>query len=69
MTGVENIAGEQVHTCSSDAEACRWYLESGRVGDVLADTGEDMAKVTWDVLGINVRYDRNGCVVVREARS
>jgi hypothetical protein len=51
VTGVTNDAGEQVFECSSDAEAVRWWLENGRRGDTLTDTGEDMASVA-DQLGI-----------------
>jgi hypothetical protein len=58
-----NVAGEVVFTGRSDAEAARWYLESGREGDYLADTGELMSKVAKDVLDVEVRFDLNGCVV------
>lgn len=43
-----NDAGEVVYNANSDAEAVRWWLESGRPGDYLKETDElllDVAKL------------------------
>lgn len=44
-TGITNDAGEEVATFGSDAEAVRWWLEMGRPGDTLTDTGELVSAV------------------------
>jgi hypothetical protein len=61
---VLNGAGETIADgFKSEAEACRWFLDSGRKGDQLFETGELMSAVTEQVLGITVRFDvRTGCV-------
>jgi hypothetical protein len=51
MNAVKNDAGETVFTGASDAECVRWYVEYGRSGDYLADTGELMSEVR-DQLGM-----------------
>lgn len=62
---VRNIADEDTETCASDAEACRWWLESGRVGDYLADTGEEIADVIAGILpGVRWHFRSDGCVVL-----
>lgn len=40
-----NDAGEVVFKAGSDAEAVRWWVESGRPGDYLQDTDELMRDV------------------------
>lgn len=59
---VANVAGDVVCEATSDAEACRWYVTSGRRGDYLVETGELLSDVTSDVLGIDVTFDSNDCV-------
>ena len=59
---VANDAGERIESFRSDAEACRWFLDSGRRGDHLVETGEDLADLTYDVLGIHVSFTQAGCV-------
>lgn len=60
---IKNVAGETVSTADSDAEACRWYLDQGRQGDYLADTGELLSGLVIDLgLADSVSFDRSGCV-------
>lgn len=69
-TYISNDAGENVGgPFASDAEACRWFLDMGRVGDCLADSPESMgdepmARLVEEILEAQVRFDRDGCVVV-----
>lgn len=58
---IVNVAGEVVATAGSDTEAVRWWLENGRTGDRLADTGELVSSVA-ELLEIGFRFDGDGCV-------
>lgn len=61
---IRNDAGERIDTVSSDAEAARWFLEQGRRGDTLEDTGELLADVVGAVFDdVEWHYDRYGAVV------
>lgn len=66
MVEIKNEAGETITEASSDAEAARWWLDSGRRGDYLADTGELMSVIA-DSLGFDFGFDRNGCVTTDSA--
>ena len=64
---IRNSAGETVAHASSDAEACRWWAESGRRGDYIAETGELVSRVLvtiWPTASAQI--DRNGCAVVTD---
>jgi hypothetical protein len=64
---IRDIKGEMiVYDLQSDAEACRWFLEVGRAGDWLDDTGELMSVVVKQVFGFEVEFDNNGRVRVPE---
>jgi hypothetical protein len=52
---IRNAAGEVMDTVDSDAQAARWFLEQGRRGDYLEETGEDLADVVDQVFP-NARY-------------
>ena len=61
MVVVSNVAGGVMFVAKSDAEACQWWLDSGRVGDMIDD--ELAADVVAEVLPDDeFHYDGNGCV-------
>lgn len=64
MASIENVAGEVIaHGFGSEAEACRWYQDSGRSGDRLHETGELMSTLMHEILGVGVTFDGSGQVV------
>ena len=49
MTAIIDTHGWPVSEGQSDAEACRFWLICGREGDMLADTGEEVADIIRDI--------------------
>lgn len=64
MTRIKNAAHETIVGGLSDAAAARWWLENGRSGDYLDDTGEGLASVVPQIFpGASWRFDPNGSVI------
>lgn len=66
MVIINNVAGDVVATAESRIDAARWWLESGRMGDWYAETGELMSTLATN-LGFRYQFDQSGCVAFDDA--
>jgi len=64
MSTIINRTGHKIAEVRSDAEAVRWFLDNGRKGDRLEDTGEPLADIAALIFeDAEFHYDADGKVV------